>query len=69
MEGSPTQDDIRRLLRTFGVRADETINAYLGQAGGGGLLRLRIVLEDVTDYGGSPAPERLRLEVEGEVRR
>ena len=59
-----SQDDIRRLLRTFGGRADETINAYLAEHRPSAPLKLRIVLESVSNEGAPP----LRLEVEGEVR-
>ena len=68
MEGT-AQDDIRRLLRSFGIKADETVTAYLKETSAASPLRLRVLLEDVTDYGASPPADRLRLEVEGEVRR
>ena len=61
------RDDIRQLLRSFGIKADEAISAYVGQTRPGRPLRLRIVLEDLTEYEPAPA-ERLRVEVEGEVR-
>jgi len=64
-----TRDDIRRLLKTFGVKADEAILAHLAQASGGGPLRLRVTLDDLTDYGGSPPAQKLHFTVEGEVRR
>ena len=62
-------DDIRKLLKTFGVKADETIVAYLAASRGDSPIRLRVTLEDVTDYGATPPPEKLNLTVEGEVRR
>jgi hypothetical protein len=63
------QDDIRRLLRSFGIQADEAIGARLGALGGRPSLRLRLVVEDLTDHDASAAapPPRL-IEVEGEVR-
>lgn len=61
------RDDIRQLLRSFGIKADEAISAYVGERRPGRPLRLRIVLEDLTEYEAAPA-ERLHLEVEGEVR-
>jgi len=61
--------DIRKLLKTFGVKADETILAYLAAHREGAPLKLRVTLEDVTDYGPNPPAERLRFTVEGEVRR
>ena len=64
-----TSDDIRRLLRTFGIQADETVQAHAKNAEGVELLRLRLVLEDVTDYGGTRPSEPPRLlEIEGDVR-
>jgi hypothetical protein len=64
-----SRDDIRRLLRTFGVKADETILAHLARTPGDRPLHLRVTLDDLTDYGGSPPPEKLHFTVEGEVRR
>jgi len=65
-----TSDDIRRLLRGFGIKADEAIQAHVRNAQGVEALRLRIVVEDVTDYGGTRASQAPRLlEVEGEVSR
>jgi hypothetical protein len=63
-----TQGDIRKLLKRFGVQADEAIQAHLENVPEGGTLRLRITLEDLTDYGGTPTRGNLHLEVEGEVR-
>lgn len=63
------RDDIRKLLKTFGVKADETIVAYLAASQGESPIRLRVTLEDVTDYGANPPPEKLSFTVEGEVRR
>lgn len=67
--GEDSRDDIRRLLKEFGVRADGAIVAYLAAVGEGTPLRLRCTLEDVTEYGTQAPPRRLRLEVEGPVRR
>ncbi len=64
-----TRDDIRRLLKTFGVKADEAILAHLAQASGSGPLRLRVTLDDLTDYSSSPPAQNLHFSVEGEVRR
>lgn len=59
--------DIRRLLKRFGVKADETIISYLARNPNTGPLRLRITLTDLTDYGDTAPAERLELEIEGEV--
>ncbi len=65
-----SRKDVRMLLKTFGVRADEAIIRHLAllEDGKGGPLRLRCALEDVTDYGSSPPAEPLRVVVEGEIR-
>ena len=68
--GENTQQDIRRLLKTFGIQADEAIQAYLERAPGEGPLRLRLSLEDMTDYGAQQHPsDPLRLEIEGRISR
>ena len=64
-----SRDDVRRLLKTFGIQADEAIVAHLARNPGEGPLRVRVVLEDLTDYGASPPDRSLRMEVEGEIRR
>ena len=64
-----TRNDIRRLLKTFGVKADATLTAYLEQNQGVDRLRVRVTLEDHTDYEGSPPSDPLHLEVEEEIRR
>jgi hypothetical protein len=63
------RDDIRRLLKEFGVRADGAIVTHLAQAPGTQTLRLRFTLEDLTDYVEAGPPQRLHLEVEGTIRR
>ncbi|HET7011213.1 MAG TPA: hypothetical protein VFI11_10590 [Anaerolineales bacterium] len=63
-----SRDDIRRLLKTFGVGADEAIIRHLERVQHPGPLHLKFVLEDLTDYGRQSA-ERLHFEVKGEVRR
>lgn len=69
MEGDSSRDDIRKLLKTFGVKADEAIITHLARAPGDAPLHLRLVLEDLTDYGEAPPAAPLSLEVEGEIRR
>ncbi len=69
MDEETIRHDIRRLLKTFGVQADETIMRYLEQAPGAFPLRLRITLEDITDYGTNLPTAPLRIVVEGEIRR
>jgi hypothetical protein len=64
-----SRDDIRKLLKTFGVKADEAIITHLARMAGDQPLRLRVTLDDLTDYGGKPPVEKLHFEVEAEVRR
>ena len=66
---STSRDDIRRLLKMFGIRADELIVAHLARTPSAGPLRLALILEDRTDYGKEPPADRLHLELEGDVRR
>jgi hypothetical protein len=66
---STSRDDIRRLLKMFGVKADELIVSHLARTTGTGPLRLSLILEDRTDYQGKPPAQRLHLEMEGEIRR
>ena len=63
---SGAHDDIRKLLKEFGVTADETISAYLIETKPTQPLNLRVVLEDVTEYA-SPPERPLRVEIHGEV--
>jgi hypothetical protein len=63
------RQDIRRLLKVFGVNADEAVQAHLARNPHLGQLRLRLVLEDLTDYGDSLPAESLRLEIEGDVQK
>jgi len=61
-----TSKDIRRLLKTFGVKADQAIVTHLEETAVRP-LKVRIVLEDLTEYPLANTP-RLHLEVEGEIR-
>ena len=63
---SNAHEDIRKLLKEFGLTADETVSAYLIQEKPQRPLRLRIVLEDVTEHETAPSMP-LRVEVEGLV--
>lgn len=67
--GEATQNDIRKLLKRFGVKADEMIKDYAEKVPGDQPLQLRITLEDMTDYGDNAPDEWLYVEVEGEVQR
>ena len=56
-----TRQDIRALLKRFGIKADEHISAHLEQAGDGTELTLRITFEDTA---GAMAP----LTIDGKIR-
>lgn len=61
-----TRTDIRKLLKAFGVQADEAILAHLAETASP--LHLRITLTDLTDYGDNPPATPLHLEIEGTIR-
>ena len=61
------RDQIRRLLKTFGIQADEALIAHLARQPGGRPLKIRLVLEDHTEYGEHPPSVPLGLEVEGTI--
>lgn len=68
MEENRNQD-IRRLLKTFGVKADAAIQEYFNQNPQIDDLHVRVVLEDLSEHGSLPNAVPLHLEVEGEIRR
>jgi hypothetical protein len=63
-----SRDDMRRLLKSFGIQADEAVIAFLARNPQARPLRLRLALHDLTDYGSSAPAERLTVEIEGEIR-
>ena len=69
MEDTQTSKDIRRLLKTFGVQADEAIREYFERNPGVSALHLRIVLENQPGAAQVPDQPPLHFEVEGEVGR
>ncbi len=68
MEGNG-REDIRSLLKTFGIKADEIVIAHLARNPGEMPLQIRLILEDRTDYGDHPPETPLHLEIEGDIRR
>ena len=62
-----TRMDIRRLLKTFGVKADELVMAHVMRHPDALPLQLRVTLEDVTDYDDGSPGEPLQLVVEGTI--
>lgn len=63
-----SRNDIRILLKTFGIQADDAILNHLMGVPSGKTLLLRNPLEDLTEYGDRPPSTALHLEVEGQVR-
>ena len=64
-----SRNDIRRLLKTFGIQADEAIMAHLESTPGNTPLMLRITLEDQTDSGDAHPGQKLHLEIDGQISR
>ncbi|MXY14955.1 MAG: hypothetical protein F4X93_07660 [Proteobacteria bacterium] len=64
-----SRKDIRALLKTFGVRADEAIVGHLARNPGVSRLRLKVCLHDLTDYGDHSPDGSLSLEVESDINR
>lgn len=64
----PTRSDIRSLLKSFGIQADEAISDHLARNPGIGPLHVRIALTDLTDYGVSSPDQPLHLVLEGTIR-
>mgnify|MGYP001296543191 FL=1 len=54
--------DIRALLKTFGVMADEAIVGHIAKNPGVNLLNFKVSLEDITEYEDSSI-EKLNLEI------
>lgn len=62
-----SRNDIRRLLKTFGIQADEAMIAHLARNPEVAKLQVRLILQDLTDYGDSPPEEPLHLEMDGDI--
>jgi len=64
-----SRKDIRALLKTFGVKADEAIVGYLAKNPDVQQLNLKVTLEDMTDYGSNAPKESLSFVVDGQINR
>ena len=64
-----SRKDIRRILKTFGIRADEAMVSYLARNPEIESLKVRITLEDITDYQGTAPVEVLKVVVEDNINR
>lgn len=63
------RDDIRRLLKEFGIKADASVVAHLARQMDLDSIVIQLTLEDLTDYGASPPDIPLHLTVEGTISR
>jgi hypothetical protein len=63
-----SRDDIRKLLKTFGIQADEAIIAHLARNPVNGPLHVRLILQDLTDYGDDIPEKPLKFEIDGRIR-
>ncbi len=64
-----SRKDIRRILKTFGIKADEVMVAHLARNPDLPELNIRIILEDLTDYGDSNPDGDFNFSVEDKVQR
>jgi len=69
MDDDIVRKDIRRLLKTFGVKADEAVLGHLLRNPRIKELKLRLTLEDLTDYQGQAPDQPLRLVIEDSVKK
>ena len=60
---------IRRLLKTFGIQADEAMVAFLARHPEIDALQVRITLENITSYENGKPAESLHLVVEDTIER
>ena len=66
MSDDMCKKDIRALLKTFGVMADEAIVGHIAKNPTMDTLKLKVTLEDMTDYGDNEI-ETLELEVTKDI--
>jgi hypothetical protein len=57
------------MLKIFGIKADETLVAHLALNPNVASLKIRITLEDLTDYGDSPPQDPLSVTIDYEIQR
>lgn len=63
-----TRYDIRMLLKSFGIRADQVLTAHMANIPPEKSVKVRITLEDLTEYEDSAEEDRLGFVLEGEIR-
>jgi hypothetical protein len=59
--------NIRRLLKSFGIQADEAVVDFFSRNSDIDSLTIRLTLEDITAYGRNEPAERLVVQLEGEI--
>lgn len=64
-----SRKDIRRILKTFGIEADEAMVAHLARNPEVDTLKVRVILQDITEYSGATPEPPLEVVIEDEVRR
>ena len=64
-----SRKSIRRTLKNFGIKADETLVAHLALNPNIASLKIRITLEDLTNYGDSPPQAPLSVTIDDEIQR
>lgn len=64
-----SRKDIRALLKTFGVKADEAIVGHLAKNPDVKQLNLKVTLEDRTDYGLNAPSGSLSFVIDGQINR
>jgi len=64
-----SRKSIRRMLKIFGIKADETLVTHLALNPNVASLKIRITLQDLTDYGDSPPQDPLSVTIDDEIQR
>lgn len=64
-----SRKDIRRILKRFGIKADEEMVAHLARNPSVEKINVRITLEDLTDYGDAQTEGQLNLSIEDQISR
>lgn len=63
-----TRYDIRMLLKSFGIQADQALTAHMANILPGKVIQVRITLEDTTEYDDPALEGSLGMEIEGKIR-
>ena len=64
-----SRKDIRRILKTFGIRADETLVGHLARNPHLSKIRVRITLEEISGYDETLDAQPIKLVIEDEIHR